>query len=118
MKKQFKLPKEFAEKWLTALRSGEYKQGRGALCKTDRNDHSKNYYCCLGVACAILDISKDRLIGHSAIYDNVFFPEVPVELLGLYANIELPYYLSKLNDERKYSFTEIADWIDKNVEKY
>lgn len=35
-----------AKKWLAALRSGEYQQGRGALCRADR-------FCCLGVACAV-----------------------------------------------------------------
>lgn len=37
---------ENAKKWVAALRSGEYTQGRGMLC---RDDH----YCCLGVACEV-----------------------------------------------------------------
>lgn len=36
---------EIKEKWLKALRSGEYKQGRGSLQK------SGNRFCCLGVLC-------------------------------------------------------------------
>lgn len=31
-------------KWITALRSGEYRQGRGSLREHDA-------YCCLGVLC-------------------------------------------------------------------
>lgn len=38
---------EIKEKWLTALRSGDYKQGKGWLCRVERDD-SKTY-CCLGV---------------------------------------------------------------------
>lgn len=32
--------------WLQALRSGEYVQGNGTLCK---KEHGVKYYCCLGV---------------------------------------------------------------------
>jgi hypothetical protein len=39
---------ENAKKWVAALRSGEYQQGKDWLCK-DGN------YCCLGVACDIYD---------------------------------------------------------------
>lgn len=40
--------KKIADKWVKALRSGKYKQGKSRL-RTD------NEYCCLGVLC---DISK------------------------------------------------------------
>jgi hypothetical protein len=35
-----------AKKWVAALRSGKYKQGKGVL-----HDQDKNTYCCLGVLC-------------------------------------------------------------------
>lgn len=38
---------ELKEKWLEALRSGKFKQGKGAL----RN--SADEYCCLGVFCSV-----------------------------------------------------------------
>lgn len=41
------MKKEWADKWVKALRSGEFKQGIGGL--KDKN----NNYCCLGVLCAI-----------------------------------------------------------------
>lgn len=37
--------------WLTALESGEYKQGQYALAKD--NDKGETRYCCLGVLCNI-----------------------------------------------------------------
>jgi hypothetical protein len=40
---------EFKAIWVAALRSGEYRQGRGAL-RNDPSDHPTEY-CCLGVAC-------------------------------------------------------------------
>jgi hypothetical protein len=39
--------KKNIRKWVAALRSGKFKQGQGALKKTD------DTYCCLGVACEI-----------------------------------------------------------------
>ena len=36
--------KEIAERWVAALRSGEYEQGRGYL-------HTEDGHCCLGVLC-------------------------------------------------------------------
>jgi hypothetical protein len=55
-KKAFEMPKEFLEKWLKALRSGEYKQGEDLLYNPKEQS-----YCCLGVACVIdtPDIDKD-----------------------------------------------------------
>lgn len=41
-----KLPKAFKKKWVDALKSGKYTQGKGYL-KLD------NEYCCLGVAAEI-----------------------------------------------------------------
>ena len=38
-----------AQKWVDALRSGEYKQTRGALRGDDEGNEPK--FCCLGVAC-------------------------------------------------------------------
>ena len=45
--------KEIAKKWVEALRSGEYEQGRRAL----RSGDSK--YCCLGVLCKIVEKEVD-----------------------------------------------------------
>ena len=45
------MDQEFKAKWVEALRSGEYKQGRGYL-KVTENGEAR--YCCLGVACELL----------------------------------------------------------------
>lgn len=39
---------EIKAKWLEALRSGEYKQGKGALVEVKGDER---FYCCLGVLC-------------------------------------------------------------------
>ena len=73
---------EIKAQWIKALRSGKYKQGRGALRKTD------NTYCCLGVLCDL------------AIKAGL---EVEVEAVGT-AN----YY--NFDGECSYLPTVIADW--------
>jgi hypothetical protein len=44
---------EIAKEWVTALRSGEYQQGRGQL-------KSGNEFCCLGVLC---DLARKQGVG-------------------------------------------------------
>ncbi len=41
---------EDQERWLAALESGQYSQGRHALCTADLNGGPGRFYCCLGVA--------------------------------------------------------------------
>lgn len=48
------MDKLIAEKWVAALRSGEYKQGKGVLHNQDTNT-----YCCLGVLCDLFVKEKN-----------------------------------------------------------
>lgn len=48
---------EIKTKWLEALRSGKYKQGKNFLRIEDR-------FCCLGVLCDIIDPTKWSDSGH------------------------------------------------------
>ena len=108
---KYRLPKEFAEKWIAALRSGEYKQCRSYLFDGEG-------YCCLGVAAEIA--GHDLELGpkdYTLLYDDVF-EKVPDEIkdTGLVKN-KFAAELTKMNDNGK-TFDEIADWIEKNVEFY
>lgn len=47
--------KENRQKWLDALRSGNYKQGMSYLHYID-NKSNEHRYCCLGVACDVAKI--------------------------------------------------------------
>lgn len=100
MKTDSKLPQEFKDKWITALRSGEFEQGIHYLCKD-------NKYCCLGVADVIAGYSPSEQEYITSHHDNV--PEI---LRG--ENI-LTCELSSLNDSSRLSFNEIADYIQKNL---
>lgn len=115
-KKDYRLPKKFKKKWLTALRSGKFKQGEQYL---KRGDH----YCCLGVACEITNNPiknyEDNWIGD---YNNEN-GKIPKLLVGKGDNsIDDDYNvlpsgvitqkLSAMNDGGR-SFKYIAKWIER-----
>lgn len=115
------------EKWLQALRSGEYEQGVDKLL-----DQGK--YCCLGVLCDIV-ADEDSKVEWS---DNMFIIapdedtddyEYCEELLHPYVRdiaeleddnplIELEgnrKTLTYLNDKKRFTFKEIADIIEEQL---
>lgn len=110
MSKKYKLPKEFAEKWVTALRSGEYKQTKGRLC------NGNSHYCCLGIAGLVLGIIQSRLILKANKKLSSLAFGVPVPFVHKAGEPDLQAELIQLNDYKDKSFPEIADWIEQNVE--
>lgn len=96
--------KELLKRWVAALRSGEYKQGRSVLC--DRDIESSDVkYCCLGV---LRDIEPSIKV-HSL---------HPADLLG---TDSLRQHIGGDIDQRDLAekndhgmtFPEIADYIEK-----
>lgn len=111
-----KLPTTFKEKFLEALRSGEYKQGRGKLL-------TGNKYCCLGVAGHLCEIGKEHL--ERGCYLNYSISGgISSDIARLYElsrkrvpktlsqNLDLQRQLASFNDDG-YSFKQIAQWIEK-----
>ena len=111
--------KELKEKWLEALRSGKYKQGRGDLRNVD------DEFCCLGVLCDIsgqgewgtkLMIQKaPYCYGQGDEWQHCALPPFMKKFTNLPMNTEETLF--NLNDKRGLSFHEIADWIEENVEE-
>jgi len=113
MKKTFELPKEFAEKWINALESENYKQTNyGTLATVDYaidEDGAEDYgkpkmetcaYCCLGVAAVISGCEFDQITGFDLLNDHEdFFEEkkIPEILLSPEEN-NLVGVLTSLND--------------------
>lgn len=120
------------EKWVAALRSGDYKQGKKVLHNEDNNT-----YCCLGVLCDIavaegvvegVETKEDlRLIGgesdiwvDATMYDGAY--ATPPRSVQAWAGIDdlgsLPgtdKYLTNLNDYKGYTFDMIADEIEAHL---
>ena len=90
-------------KWVAALRSGQFTQGRDYLYNP-----SKGSYCCLGVLCAINGISEDAISSQmttdiSRWLDSDLLSKEQRDHLG-----------NKMNDAGV-PFAEIADYIEKNL---
>lgn len=105
-----KLPSDIKEQWITALRSGQYEQGKKSLCENGK-------YCCLGVLSKLQGrLTEDGLDGTDPQYrtHTLLSEDNP-----LYATIYqsrnegglVMFTLTLLND-RGVTFTEIADVID------
>lgn len=115
----YSLPKEFAEKWISNLRSGEYKQTREILF-----NEKKCGYCCLGVAAHMQGITNDKLCNNGELFELLDWgtPEEDTTLttdFGIPNDLicgKLKTELITMNDDLKKSFESIADWIEENVE--
>lgn len=83
---------EYTQKWLDALRSGEYPQTELVL-------KDENGYCCLGVAAEIMSLDLDG---------DVY----PALRKGFGMDAREQGYLINLNDGEGRSFNEIADAIE------
>jgi hypothetical protein len=109
---------ELKDEWVRALRSGDYKQGNGALLKDGK-------YCCLGVLADILEPEawqpstdgrmrwNDRI---GTLVDNFqdLRPKDQHKLIDMNdGSIPDGHDQSPINIR---TFDEIADWIEANVE--
>lgn len=110
--------------WVEALRSGEYKQGKGQLAI-----RKEDTFCCLGVACEIaakngaeLEIRND---GDFRYYDDheTDLPPSVFAWLGLGPDEDTLDVRTKaseytdvitLNDQLEWSFEDIADAIEES----
>ena len=106
---------ELKQKWVDALRSGKYRQGREYL---HRKRDSEDTYCCLGV---LHDVSGGEWAEIINCYVAIF-PDGTAStatLIGQLEKIDLSLFshntLWKMNDDYGNSFNEIANWIEKNI---
>ncbi len=114
------MKEKYAKMWIKALRSGKYKQTKGKLCVVNGKTVK---YCCLGVLCHILKTPYKRGENYK-IYDSETnsLPTSVKDETGIrtcFANYgeRSDETLIILNDDKEYTFKEIADVIEKNWRK-
>ena len=113
-----------ARAWVAALRSGKYEQGPGFLKQDDK-------YCCLGVACDIYIRSNEGLseAWEPEVCSRTWkccgkrstLPEAAAKWIGLRDDCGCfrngpAKSLVELNDSKKWSFDQIADFIESEPE--
>ena len=113
--------KEVAEKWVKALRSGEFLQGKTQL-------RSENHYCCLGVLCELYrqetgngEWTEKGFCSFGETLEGL--PPMAVRdwaglcslsgTLSLFGNPSLV----TMNDSLSKSFEQLADYIEKYQEE-
>ncbi len=122
---------EIKEKWLKALRSGEYSQGSGCLKQTDSGTE-KVTHCCLGVLCEIyLEETRETWGDSSELYESLGVlnkkvvewaglpdsnPDIPTKVVAKIFHQEVrddksTFPLAVLNDHWA-NFNQIADIIE------
>ena len=94
-------------KWIEALRSGKYKQGRLGL-RTKSDD-----FCCLGVLCDISGMSEWEENGLYYSYDGALCL-LPPCLRNQLTRAEIVALIG-MNDHSDMRFPHIADWIGTNI---
>ncbi len=122
------MDKKIAKKWIVALRSGKYTQGKGILCIEDNKTPK---YCCLGVLCDIMETPYKieqqsnyglknygiKKYGKDGDFNSLPFEVRQKALIGTESGHirEMQTSLSCLNDAGM-SFLEIADIIEDNID--
>lgn len=112
---------ELKKEWITALRSGQYMQGRYCLRgHVYRKDPS---YCCLGVLCDVFDKGNRGGLWEEGDTDDAYrfgddvssigLPIPMRELVGIDREDEI--HLIKMNDNNCQTFGHIANWIEDNL---
>lgn len=125
------MEKALKEKWLKALRSGQYKQTIGALKRQSENGDCR--YCCLGVLCDVSgegewvegECVEDEWI-ESPLREHLGYTFGDVTMTGALSpdfskrhgiTLRTRDLLIKMNDLNCMSFKKIADWIETNIKE-
>lgn len=110
--KEGKLPPAFKKKWLEALRSGRYKQVTCALADFNEN---KWEYCVLGVAAKIAGYKPSSFEANGTLdHDMKKIPAV-IRDNANGGTPEIASTLMSMNDDEEKTFTQIADYIEKEL---
>ncbi len=116
--------REIILKWIEALRSGTFTQGRGYL-KRDDFKEAQTKYCCLGVLCTIHPHVKETAFSDVGLYAFQHATDAPMaesystlttklrESLGITQGEQLR--LMQMNDQDESPFSKIADYIEEEI---
>lgn len=126
-----KMNPEIKAKWIAALRSGEYQQTHGVLEQVVKNSDRGAGFCCLGVLCK-LAADEGVVVRHfdpdstrpNAMYGAEEVGGFPPDEVNEWAGTNVSRYfvlaredfkssLADLNDNRGYTFEQVADVIEK-----
>lgn len=106
----------YKEKWVNALRSDQYTQGRVALCR--ENPDNETEFCCLGVLLDVYDPGgwdkpdEERNIRNYYGACGTVPPEIADKLCISLHHLRT---LICMNDDNGMTFGDIANFIEENM---
>jgi hypothetical protein len=102
---------ETMNKWIHALRSGEYEQTQYRLQSADSES-----FCCMGVACKIFIPEENQVIENGILRGAslMYQAQAPAWLRRINADVQdkIGVCLISLNDDENCTFDEIADILE------
>jgi hypothetical protein len=105
--------KGLVKKWVEALRSGKYQQGRSSLrAKGIPIALAQDKFCCLGVLCDVID--SERWKGCQWEGKDGYLPSETCRKIGLSQHTMRE--LVDMNDSHKVSFDTIATFLTEHFE--
>lgn len=116
-----KMPKALKTKWVKALRSGKYKQGKYELY-IPREGKAPPRFCCLGVLehCAmngkVESLDNGEHVEFKALPSAAFYKKFGIT--KVHSGMFNERAATRMNDTYEYTFDQIADEIEKYVETY
>lgn len=110
--------KTLKTKWVRALRSGRYKQGKEHL-RIDAVGTQQERFCCLGVLCEVAGMRRGKVgywIGKQRAIDTLPYKSKLHAQIGGSDNSDILVDMNDGNGSRKRrSFRGIAQWIERNL---
>ena len=104
---------ELRTRWIEALRSDEYSQGRGNLKCAECGPDEAADFCCLGVLCDLVAPEKwtEKEDDYFLFEGKADYPPSDVlDLVGL--TLTQAQELATFNDAENYTFNQIADFLE------
>lgn len=102
------MKKALKDRWVAALRSGEYAQGSSYL--KDETDGGETFHCCLGVLCEISPAVAKRRLGSWGMFSLLSREQLDYAVLDDNTQNTLAY-----KNDHGTSFKRIATWIERNL---
>jgi hypothetical protein len=101
--------KEVKKKWISALLSGKYKQGRNSL--RDREEK----FCALGVLCDVIDPKGWQQCGPYYKFKGSVTNLPEAEKKKIKLQHHETHLIMEINDMQKASFKEVAKFIEEKL---
>lgn len=101
-------PAELRDRWVRALRSGDYKQTKGRL-------RTESGFCCLGVLCDLVDSTAWGSTPETYYWKDPSITGKPPTDVLREVGLSSSSVLTVMNDSEEQTFEQIAQYLEDGV---